>query len=640
MLSLILLTLALADRAEVVIADFEAPTYGRWTVTGDAFGPGPAKGALPGQMAVAGYEGERLVNSFFHGDDTIGSLTSPEFTIDRKFVRFLIGGGRFPGEACMNLVIDGKAVRTATGHESEFLRAASWDVTEFAGKTAKIEILDRRKGGWGHLMVDQIVLCDYVPTPVDDRAGLLAKAEASTKAAAERASKDPLRPTFHVLPPGNWMNDPNGPIFYKGYYHLFYQYNPYGDDWGNMHWGHVRSKDLAHWERMPIALWPSKSLGEEHVFSGCAAVNLKGELMLFYTSIGSRKPEQWVALPDSDDLALWKKHPANPILTEDLHGDVKVHEWRDPFLFKNDGKTYMVLGGNLNANKGGQGVVNVYRAENDSLTKWTYLGVLFTHPDKKVANVECPLFFPLGDKWVLITSQGRPVHWFVGTLDPKTLRFTAEHRGAVDLGSVYAPNVTTASDGRTLFWGWVQDFPKGRGWNGCLTLPRTLALTPDGDLSFSPARELEALRGTVVQTPGGNKLEDRSFVIKAPSDAIEMRVRLSPGNSKLCGIRLRKSEDGNRSIPITYSGNTLDVAGTKLKLEVPPTTNAMTLRIFLDRSVLEVYTHDGQVVTRVLADSQPGDTNIEFFASGGWATFWTSDIWPMKSTWLEDGAGR
>ena len=126
-------------------------------------------------------------------------------------------------------------------------------------------------------------------------------------------------------------------------------------------------------------------------------------------------------------LIKWKKHPANPILTEALHGDVKVHEWRDPFLFRERGRTYMVLGGNLNASKGGEAVVTVYRAEDDGLTRWTYLGVLFRHPDAAVKNIECPNFFRLGEKWVLIVSQGMPVQYFVGSLDPEAMRFRAEH---------------------------------------------------------------------------------------------------------------------------------------------------------------------------------------------------------------------
>src|SRR5207253_5855021 len=149
-------------------------------------------------------------------------------------------------------------------------------------------------------------MASWVPAALgEEREDLLARAEASTKAAAARVQRDPLRPIYHLLPPGNWNNDPNGPIFYQGFYHMFYQYNPYGDGWGNMHWGHARSRDLAHWEHLPIALWPSKSLGEEHVFSGCAAVTKEGQLMLFYTSIGKRLPEQWAAIAEDDQLIKW-----------------------------------------------------------------------------------------------------------------------------------------------------------------------------------------------------------------------------------------------------------------------------------------------------------------------------------------------
>ena len=622
---MILIATIAAARPDATIADFEASTYAGWTTAGSAFGDGPASGALPGQMAVGNYTGDRLVNSFHGGDDSVGTLTSPEFAIDRKFLRFLVGGGRYPGETCVNLVVDGKVVRTAAGHDSEFLRAEAWDVSDLVGKAAKIEVVDSRKGGWGHVLADEFVLSDTIPKLPDERGDLLARAERAVREAAPRAEADPSRPTYHVLPPANWVNDPNGPIYYKGYYHLFYQQNPYGDDWGNMHWGHVRSKDLAHWERMPIALWPSKRDGEEHVFSGCATVNPLGELMIFYTSIGPRDPEQWAAVPDSDDLSLWKKHPANPIMTETLHGKTKVSEWRDPFVFRSEGRTFMVLGGNLNENKGGQGVVNVYRADDPELTKWSYLGVLFTHPDPGVKNVECPLFFPLGNKWVLITSQGRPVHWFVGSLDPKMLKFTPERRGLLDLGSVYAPNAATAKDGRTLLWGWVQDVPKGKGWNGCLTLPRVLSLTKDGDLASSPASELSTLRGAssgpardLVVSPGS------SPTIASGGDSIELRVTLDLGTSTSCGLRI------GDSTTIAFDGKSLDVSG--VRSPVPPGAKSLALRVFVDRSILEVYPPSGVPITRVI----PPDSTVSAFSVGGDAAMRGVESWTMGSIWKAD----
>jgi len=149
----------------IVIADFEGSDYGAWKSTGTAFGAGPAQGTLPGQMTVEGFLGKGLVNSFNGGDDATGRLTSPGFKIERKFITFFIGGGGFANETCINLVVDGKVVRTATGPNtlaggSERLEPAAWDVSEFSGRDATLAIVDERKGGWGHINVDQIVLTD------------------------------------------------------------------------------------------------------------------------------------------------------------------------------------------------------------------------------------------------------------------------------------------------------------------------------------------------------------------------------------------------------------------------------------------------------------------------------------------------
>ncbi len=614
-------------RPDILIADFEGDDYGAWKATGEAFGRGPTRGTLPNQMPVTGYRGRGLVNSYHHGDDSTGTLTSPDITIRRRRINFLIGGGHYPGETCINLLVGGKVVRTATGtsrtpRDTEHLNWHSWDVSELEGKTARIEIVDRKKGGWGHITIDHIVQSDREPP--DERDDLLARATESVRQAAERARKDPTRPIYHVLPPANWLNDPNGPLYYKGYYHLFYQHNPYGDDWGHMHWGHVRSKDLAHWERMPIALWPAKSKGEQHVFSGCAAVNGKGQLMLFYTSIGNRDPEQWAALPEDDDLIKWKKHPGNPLLTEKLHGKTKVYEWRDPYVFAHGGRTYMVLGGNLNASKGGQAVVLVYRAEDAELTRWAYRGVLFTHPDKAVKNIECPLFFKLRDKWVLIVSPHGPVEYFVGTLDDKAMRFKSERRGVVDPGSFYAPNVLQEESGRRLLCGWVNGFPGGRGWRHCLTLPRVLDLAPDGALLQRPAPELVKLRGR----------QPRALNIGPLSDALEIVVQLDRGEAKSVGLKVCRSADGSRAATVSWDGSHLDVAGLRVPQTLPAGEKDLKLHVFLDRSLLEVYAADGRVcVSRVISRTHPEDVGVEVFAEGGKAIVRALSAWPVGTIW-------
>jgi len=159
---------ARAADADIVFADFEGPDYGEWKSEGQAFGSGPAHGALPDQKPVTGFLGHGLVNSKLGGDKATGRLTSPKFTIRRKFITFLIGGGGFPGQTCMNLIVNGKVARTATGQHTKsggdgVLMPASWDVTEFAGKTAQIEIVDAATGSWGHITVDQIVFTDSPP---------------------------------------------------------------------------------------------------------------------------------------------------------------------------------------------------------------------------------------------------------------------------------------------------------------------------------------------------------------------------------------------------------------------------------------------------------------------------------------------
>jgi fructan beta-fructosidase len=156
---------AWTTRPEIVLADFEGKDYAGWQMTGEAFGRGPAHGTLPRQMPVTGFLGKGLVNSFFDGDPSEGALLSPEFTINRKYICFLIGGGKFPDRACLNLLIGRRIARSATGTNdrpggTERLMWRLWDVSDLAGQTARLQIVDHSIRPWGHITVDHILLTD------------------------------------------------------------------------------------------------------------------------------------------------------------------------------------------------------------------------------------------------------------------------------------------------------------------------------------------------------------------------------------------------------------------------------------------------------------------------------------------------
>jgi beta-fructofuranosidase len=158
------------------------------------------------------------------------------------------------------------------------------------------------------------------------------------------AAADPERPIYHFHPPAYWNNDPNGTIFYNGWHHLFYQLNPAAARGGNQHWGHARSRDLVNWEHLPIALWPLTERGERAIFSGGATLASDGRPRVFYTSIGHPTPEQWIAVPDDDELIRWDRPAANPVLTLDAHGALSVSQWRDPFCSEAAGPTWSAAG--------------------------------------------------------------------------------------------------------------------------------------------------------------------------------------------------------------------------------------------------------------------------------------------------------
>jgi sucrose-6-phosphate hydrolase SacC (GH32 family) len=433
---------------------------------------------------------------------------------------------------------------------------------------------------------------------------------------------DPLRPRYHFLPPANWMNDPNAPLYHDGWYHLFYQHNPFGDTWGFVHWGHARSRDLLRWEHLPIALRPSYELGEQHCFSGCAGVDDQGQVVLLYTSVGFARDgvrlpnQQWAAL-GSPDLLEWQKSPANPVLALSTHDGPDVEgEWRDPFIFDAGVRTLLVLA----ANTADAANILLYEAEGGSLLRWRYRSVLYSRPRTENGFLECPNFVPIsqlgpiaqagesGPKWLLLISPYRCVEYVVGDFDLDTLRFTPEHEGVLDPGqdtvpNFYASNILVDPEGRNILLGWARGFPPGRGWNGCLTLPRLLTLGSDGLPRQAPLPALEQLRGPAtelddVRTAQGRLRIDRAF---PPGLEVELNVR-SEGP---LALRLVDADNAALIAQVRYVDGALEVQDTVVPLALAD-CELLQLRLFLDQSLLEVFAGDDRLaVTRILERTAP-----------------------------------
>jgi beta-fructofuranosidase len=430
------------------------------------------------------------------------------------------------------------------------------------------------------------------------------------------AEADPNRPAYHFRPPANWTNDPNGTIYYKDWHHLFYQLNPAAPRGGNQHWGHARSRDLVNWEHLPIALWPLTDRGERAIFSGGAVLGPDRRPRLLYTSIGHPSPEQWIAIPKDDDLIAWDRPAINPVLTVAAHGKTEVSQWRDPFMFHENGQTYMVCGGNLNNGRGGGGSVQLYRATRADLTQWKFLGVVFQYRDLQIWNVECPNLFRLGTKWVLLMSPQQPCEYFIGDLDIATCRFTPESHGILDAGTSYASNISVDNTGRTIQWLWGRTANAAdKGWNGVMTLPRILSLNAAGFLRQQPAVEFEKLRGAAIvesafDVPAGQPL----VLSRIQGDCLEIKAEVVMNGASEVGFDLRRSADGRPGATVRINRATGSLIVGNIRTPAPRGAERYSLRLFLDKAVLEVFLNDGDVAVYTTLEAGPSDLGLAVVA--------------------------
>lgn len=458
---------------------------------------------------------------------------------------------------------------------------------------------------------------------------------------------DRYRPQYHFTPPRNWMNDPNGPFQRNGEYHLFYQHNPSGKEWGDIHWGHAKSPDLVNWLRLPVALAPSRELGEHHCFSGCSVVDGE-EVRLFYTSIGEGErnatngAQQWTAT--GSDLLNWSKPAHNPVLTTELHGDIQITEWRDPYVWKEQDGWKMVLGGICE----GKGCGLLYHS--DDLDHWRFERIL--HRGEEWIW-ECPHIFRFDDKAVLFYSPSGPVQYVTGTFSPEGLSdasgpLTADYGG---WEGFYASTGFVDERGRRVLLGWM---PEGRGenfpipleWTGAMALPRLVGLKPNGAVSFTPVPELESLRGECVgfadvrigTEPRDTGVQSTAFEclleIGKPSEAageLTVSVLVSACGRERTDVRL---DFAARTVEIDRSNSSLFPGVHKSSVvghfNPDDSVDTLKLRIFVDRSTIEVFADDETCLSARVYPSLDDSKGVRLHSNGEIRVA-EANIWEMNA---------
>lgn len=458
------------------------------------------------------------------------------------------------------------------------------------------------------------------------------KAMESVERKRKKAQKCPYRPKYHFLAPAQWMNDPNGPIFYKGEYHIFYQHNPYSPRWGHIHWGHAKSPDLVHWAHLPIALAPSRDLGEKHCFSGCCVINNQTPTIL-YTKIGSildtfKGAEQWLAT-SKDDMLTWEKYPKNPVMTEDLHGEIKVRSWRDPYVWHENDAWYAVIGGHFKGKK--RGVALLYRSQD--LIEWKYLKPLCEGDSEQGKNWECPNFFPLGDKHVLIVSPHGKVIYAVGTY--KDQEFIAEKWDFFDHSKkFYATNTLLDDKDRLIVFGWIKyGWLRTKGlkeWNGCISLPRVLGLNPNGDLTIEPAPELTVLRSKSTSLNNLELSPDSKISLEElDGNCLEIATKVKIKDSSRFGFKISSRK---KKIFVGFDVKKQEIiSGSEHgRVNFPLTQKPADLRIFIDKSVIEMFVNGRCTITSIFYPPKGSDQIVEISSEGGVSEILELNAWEMK----------
>ncbi|MBI4663075.1 MAG: glycoside hydrolase family 32 protein [Verrucomicrobia bacterium] len=483
--------------------------------------------------------------------------------------------------------------------------------------------------------------------------------------------REPFRPQFHFTPERNWMNDPNGMVYFEGEYHLFYQYNPFGDKWGHMSWGHAVSRDLVHWRHLPLAL------AEEHgvmIFSGSAVVDWrntsgfgkdgKPPLVALYTGHHTAKPLQNQHIAYSTDRGrTWTKFRGNPVL------DIGEKDFRDPKVFWHEPTRRWIMAVAWPV----QRKVRLYSSPN--LKEWSHLSDF--GPAGSTSGIwECPDLFPVQlegnrreSKWVLIVNvgSGAPAggsgcQYFVGEFDGT--RFTPEVASPPARWADYSRDFYAAvswsdipkRDNRRLWIGWMSNWEYAGAvptspWRSAMSLPRELMLRRSGHehrLIQIPARELRKLRGRPYHRGAGTVDEAADWLRRreVSGDQLEIDIEFESAGSGKFGLKVRQGEGEETVIGCEPSGNRLFLDRTRAgKTDFHPKFSGIheaplsarngriRLRVFLDASSIEVFANEGEATLTALVLPASASRGLEFWAEPDGPKIRRVDIWKLRSIW-------
>lgn len=482
-----------------------------------------------------------------------------------------------------------------------------------------------------------------------------------------KAYREKYRLQFHFSPPAHWMNDPNGMVYYKGEYHLFYQYYPGNTVWGPMHWGHAISKDLIHWQHLPIALYPD-SLG--YIFSGSVVVDKnnssgfqKGSelpLVAVYTyhnmsgEKSGRNDFQTQGIAYSLDKGrTWKKYANNPVIK-----NPGAKDFRDPKVMWHEASKHWIL------TMAAGNEIRFYRSAN--LKEWELSGTFGKEEGSHGGVWECPDLFEIKTgkgnetKWVLLVSigtgapnGGSGTQYFVGNFDGKTFRNdnTKQTLLWLDYGADNYAGVTwsNAPGNRRLFLGWMSNWQYAQtvptqSWRSAMTLPREFSLreTVQGYRLFTtPIKETEALRTT---EPGTDFISGKEYPFSLGE--LQLVYDLQKTGSNEFGIELLNSK--NESLQIGYDKtknkyyiNRTNLANKSFSKVFPAIHTAprssvsekLTMHLYIDHSSIELFADDGSVVMTDIFFPSENFSSIRTFEKNGASLLSAGKIFELRSIW-------